>query len=205
MPAVHAGAAPPEWIRKSTRLADAYALADAAHGLQRRASDGHYFLEHVLEVADLLHRAGFDDELVAVGLLHDAVERGTLGERELRVRMGASITSLVLTLSEDSDLEPFERRKAGLRRQVQRGGSLAVTVYAADKLSDVRGLRRGIERYGDALVEQRLGTSIASMTAHYRESLEMIEAAYAGSVFVPALRVEMARLEAASPRSSHGR
>lgn len=200
MPAVQSGPAPPGWIRRSTRLTDAYALADAAHGPQRRASDGHYFLDHVLEVADLLHRAGFDDELVAVGLLHDTVERGTLGERELRARMGASIASLVLTLSEDPELAPFERRKAGLRRQVETGGRLAVTVFAADKLSDARGLRRGIERYGDALVEQRLGTSIVSMTAHYRESFEMIESVNPGSVFVPALRVEMDRLEAASPR-----
>jgi hypothetical protein len=190
----HSGPRPPKWIAKSPRLADAYSLADRAHGQQRRASPGRYFLEHVVEVADLLRRAGFDDELVAVGLLHDAVERGTLGEPELRERMGASITALVLTLSEDSKLAPFERRKAGLRRQVESGGSLAVTVYAADKLSDIRGLRRGIATYGDAL-EQRLGTSVASMTAHYRESLEMIESVSPGSVFVPALRVEMARLD----------
>jgi (p)ppGpp synthase/HD superfamily hydrolase len=200
MSTVRSGPAPPAWIRRSTRLADAYALADAAHGEQRRASDGRYFLEHVLEVADLLHRAGFDDELVAVGLLHDTVERGTLDERELRARMGVSITSLVLTLSEDPELASFERRKAGLRHQVETGGRLAVTVFAADKLSDVRGLRRGIERHGDALVEHRLGTSIASMTAHYLESLEMIESVNAGSVFVPALRLEMERLEAATPR-----
>ena len=200
MSTVRSGPAPPGWIRRSTRLADAYALADAAHGEQRRASDGRYFLEHVLEVADLLHRAGFDDELVAVGLLHDTVERGTLGESELRARMGASIASLVLTLSEDPELASFERRKAGLRHQVETGGRLAVTVFAADKLSDVRGLRRGIARYGDALIERRLGTSVASMTAHYRESLEMIESVNAGSVFVPALRVEMVRLQADSPR-----
>lgn len=196
--------APPVWINRSRLLVDAYSLAAEAHGEQRRPSDGRYFLEHVVEVAGLLHRAGFDDELVAVGLLHDAVERGTLSEEELRDRMAASITSLVLTLSEDSKIVPFEWRKAGLRRQVESAGGLAVTVYAADKLSDIRGLRRGIEIYGDALGE-RLGTSVASMTAHYRESLEMVESVSPGSVFVPALRVEMGRLEADLSRQSHGR
>src|SRR6478609_4776708 len=34
------------------------------------------FLEHVLAGATLLRRSGADQELVAVGLLHDAVERG---------------------------------------------------------------------------------------------------------------------------------
>lgn len=150
----------------------------------------------------MLHEAGFDDELVAVGLLHDAVERGTLSEGELRVRMGASITSLVLTLSEDSRIEFFEWRKAGLRRQVESAGGLAVTVYAADKLSDIYGLRRGIEIYGDAL-EERLDTSVASMTAHYRESVAMIESVRPGSAFLPALRLELGRLEADVLRQSN--
>jgi len=175
-------------------LVDAYALAVAAHGEQRRPSDGHYFLEHVVEVAELLRSYGFDDELVAVGLLHDSVERGTLDERVLRGGMGASICSLVLTLSEDARIASFARRKEGLRRQVEGGGGLAVTVYAADKLSDIRGLRRGIEIFGGSL-DERLGTSVASMGAHYRESVEMIESMRPGSVFLPALREQLDGLE----------
>jgi HD domain len=185
---------PPAWIGRSRVLIDAYALAAAAHGDQRRPSDGRHFLEHVVEVAELLREAGFDHELVAVGLLHDAVERGTLGELELRAGMGASICSLVLTLSEDSKIASFDWRKADLRRQVESAGGLAVTVYAADKLSDIRGLRRGIELYGDAL-DVRLGTTVGSMTAHYRESVEMVESVRPGSVFLPALRQELGQLQ----------
>lgn len=194
---------PPAWVLPSSVLVDAYALAVAAHGDQRRPSDGRYFVEHVVEVGKLLHDAGFDDELVAVGLLHDSIERGTLGEQELRERMGASICSLVLTLSEDSRVTSFDGRKAGLRRQVESAGGLAVTVYAADKVSDIRGLRHGIEIYGDAL-DGRLGTSVTSMTAHYRESVAMIESVRPGSVFLPDLRLELERLlrpgRASAPR-----
>jgi HD domain len=188
---------PPQWITDSHSLLlpEAHSLAEAAHGSQRRASDGRYFLDHVVEVAGMLHQAGFNDELVAVGLLHDAVERGTLSEKELRDQMGASISSLVLTLSEDARIASFDWRKAGLRHQVESAGGLAVTVYAADKLSDILGLRRGIEMFGDSL-EERLGTSVASMTAHYRESVEMIESVRPGSAFLPALRIELERLEA---------
>lgn len=185
--------AQPAWTGRSRVLLDAYALAVAAHGAQRRPSDDRYFVEHVVEVGELLHDAGFDDELVAVGLLHDSVERGTLGAPELRERMGASICSLVLTLSEDSRVASFDGRKAGLRRQVESAGGLAVTVYAADKLSDIRGLRRGREIYGDAL-DERLGTSVDSMAAHYRESVAMIESVRPGSVFLPDLRLELERL-----------
>lgn len=195
---------PPGWVQDSVLLVEAYSLAETAHRSQRRATDGRFFLEHVVEVAELLHGAGFDDEVVAVGLLHDAVERGALSEEELRDGIGASIFSLVMVLSEDPTIASFHERKAGLRNQVAAAGGWAVTVFAADKLSDILGLRRGIEAVGDGL-EERMGTSIASMAAHYRESVEMIESVRPGSAFLPALRAELERLEADVPRQSDGR
>ncbi len=187
-------AAPP-WIEDSPLLTQAYSLAEEAHRSQRRATDGRPFLDHVVEVATLLDQVGFDEELVAVGLLHDSVERGTLTEEELRSDMGESISSMVLTLSEDPTISSFDQRKAGLREQVATAGGRAVTVFAADKLSDILGLRSGIETFGDT-VEERMGTSVASMSGHYRESVEMIASVRPGSAFLSALRIELERLEA---------
>ncbi len=184
----------PEWISASELLRDAFSLAARAHGAERRPSDGRLFLEHVSEVAGLLHRLEFDEELVAVGLLHDSVERGTLSESELREEMGDSIAWLVMTLSEDPKIESFEERKAALRRQVATAGGRAVTVFAADKLSDIAGLRRGIDASQEA-AETRMGTSAASMADHYRDSVQMIAAARPGSAFLSALRLELSRLD----------
>jgi hypothetical protein len=190
---------PPSWVNGSLLLAEAYSLGVAAHGSQRRASDRRYFLDHVSEVGRLLYRAGCKDELVAVGLLHDAVERGTLSAERLEVQMGPRISSLVLVLSEDPSIASFGQRKAGLRDQVERAGEPAMTVYAADKLSDILGLRRGMETLRDGL-EVRMGTSVPSMAAHYRESVEMIEAVSPDSVFLPDLHLELRRLEEAIQR-----
>jgi hypothetical protein len=181
---------------ESPLLTEAYSLAEDAHGTQRRPTDGRLFIEHVTEVAGLLQEAAFDEDLVAVGLLHDSVERGTLSEADLRAQMPDRIASLVMALSEDPGIEPFERRKEALRAQVEAAGGPAVTVFAADKLSDILGLRRGIEASGEG-VEERIGTSISSMASHYRESVEMIAAVRPGSAFLPSLRLELARLEAA--------
>lgn len=191
--ALEAGPAP--WIADSPLLARAYWIAEAAHRDQTRPTDDRPFLDHVVEVATLLHDAGFDEELVAVGLLHDAVERGTLTEGELRQEMGGQISELVMTLSEDPSIESFAERKHGLREQVRRAGGRAVTVFAADKLSDILGLRRGIEASADA-VEARMGPTVAGMADHYRESVEVIESERPGSVFLPALRVQLDRLDA---------
>jgi (p)ppGpp synthase/HD superfamily hydrolase len=56
-------------------------LAEAAHRSQRRPTYGRPFISHVTEVAALLHREAFDEELVAAGLLHDAVEQSRSGQR----------------------------------------------------------------------------------------------------------------------------
>jgi (p)ppGpp synthase/HD superfamily hydrolase len=160
----------PEWISASGYLSNAFYLAARAHGSERRPSDGRLFLEHVSEVAGLLHRLRFDEELLAVGLLHDSVERGALREPELRDEMGDSIAWLVMVLSEDPTIESFEGRKAALRTQVAAAGARAVTVFAADKLSDIAGLRRGIGVSREA-AEARMGTSVTSMADHYRDSV----------------------------------
>jgi hypothetical protein len=179
-------------------LAQAYSLAESAHRSQRRPTDGRPFLDHATEVATFLHEAAFDDELVAVGLLHDAVERGTLSEETLRSEMSEAIASLVLALTEDATIDSFDERKAALRDQVRGAGGLAVTVFAADKLSDIVGLRRGIQKFGEE-IEKRMGTSVMSMAGHYRESVELIELARPGSAFLPALRVQLDRLAVESP------
>ena len=183
----------PAWISQSALLTQAYSLAEAAHRAQERPADGRPFLDHVTEVAWFLDEAGFHEEVVAVGLLHDAVERGTLREEELRREMGEVIATLVLALTEDAEIESFEARKTALRDQVRAAGGLAVTVFAADKLSDIVGLRRGIERYGPA-IEERMGTTVAAMAGHYRESVELIESARPGSAFLPRLHAELDRL-----------
>lgn len=137
---------------------------------------------------------------MAAGLLHDAVERGTLTEEELTDQVDESISSLVLALSEDPTISSFEERKAALREQVKAAGPRALTVFAADKLSDILGLARGIQTSGSS-VEDRMGTSVASMAGHYRESVELIESGWPGSTFLPALRLQLERPEDESARA----
>lgn len=184
----------PPWLGGSPILREAYLLAVFAHGSTRRATDQQLFLDHVVDVASSLYEAGFDEEVVAVGFLHDAVERGTLRPELLEQSMGRSIATLVLVLSENPGIPSFDQRKAGLRAQVERAGCPAVEVYAADKLSDMLGLQRGIETHHDGL-EERMGTSVRGMAAHYRESVEMVASVEPDSIFLPTLKMRLWKLE----------
>ena len=118
-------------ISGSDLLGAAYGLAAEAHGDQCRATDQAPFLDHVVEVGRLLHEAGFDDEIVAAGLLHDAVERGTLSEARLRAEVDEEISALVLALTEDAAIDSFAKRKEALRDQVRAAGSRAIRSSAA--------------------------------------------------------------------------
>jgi (p)ppGpp synthase/HD superfamily hydrolase len=189
---------PPDWIADSPVLSRSYGLAAEAHASQTRATDGAPFLDHALEVSMLLHEDGLDEELQAVGLLHDSVERGSLSEERLRAEMGEGIADLVMALTEDSSIESFEQRKEALREQVKAAGDRAITVFAADKLSDIRGLRRGIARYGSH-IEARMGTTVDGMAGHYLESVEMIDRAALDPPFVSELREQLEVLEGAIP------
>ena len=186
----------PGWVVGSVLLERAYVLAAEAHGSQRRATDQALFLDHVVEVATLLHDARFDEDMVAAGLLHDAVERGTATETRLRAEMGDGITSLVMALTEDGSIESFAERKEALRGQVRAAGLQAIAIFAADKLSDIRGLRRGIDA-SRASIEARMGTTVAGMAGHYTESVDMIEESDPGCRFVPPLHEELAGLAGA--------
>jgi hypothetical protein len=85
--------------------------------------------------------------------------------------------------------------QSALREKVAAAGGRAVTVFAADKLSDIAGLRRGLEA-SRAELESRMGTSAASMAGYYRDSVQMIARVRRGSAFLSALRLELDRLEA---------
>ena len=73
-----------------------------------------------------------------------------------------------------------------------------MTVFAADKLSCIKGLRRGIEADAKA-VEERTGSSLVGMVNHYRDSVETVAAVDPESPFLPALHSEFDRLAILCP------
>ncbi len=130
----------------STRAALVY--AQERHAGQLRKADRAPFIEHPVEVAWLLYRAGAPDHVIAAGVLHDTIEKAGADAAELRERFGARVADLVLALSEDPSIRTYARRKAALREQVAAAGPEALMVFAADKISKVREYRASARRRG---------------------------------------------------------
>jgi hypothetical protein len=165
--------------------------ARRAHAGQRRG-DGSEFILHPLEVGWLLVEVGAADHLVAAGVLHDVLEKADVGESELRKRFGGRIAGLVLAVSDDDRIDGYGKRKAALRRQVAAAGEEALTLFAADKLSKLRELRReamvNVDHGGAPARRRELR---ARRLRHYQRSLALLEERLSDSPLVRALRNEL--------------
>ena len=72
----------------------ALAYAERLHAGQRRQADGAPFVLHPLEVCCLLHHTGAPDHVIAVGVLHDTIEKTDANAAGLRTRFGLTIATL---------------------------------------------------------------------------------------------------------------
>jgi (p)ppGpp synthase/HD superfamily hydrolase len=164
-------------------------FAASRHEGQTREGDGIPFVTHPVEVACLLHEAGYSDEVVAAGVLHDVLEDTDAQRDDLERRFGAEVARLVDAVTDDPSIDDYGKRKAALRDQVVRAGECAAAVFAADKISKARELgdRRGrFSRHDKARIE------------HYEASLQMLERTLPGRGLVDRLRVELEALHVVS-------
>src|SRR5260370_32811555 len=136
----------PEAAVRGSKTKRALAYAERRHAAQRRSFADTRFIEHPLEVASLLHRAGATDTVIAAGLLHDLIEKTSTSAAELEGHFGRRIAQLVVALSEDPRVAGYAPRKAALRQQVALEGREALMIFAPDKVSKTRELRLAISR-----------------------------------------------------------
>jgi (p)ppGpp synthase/HD superfamily hydrolase len=178
-----------------TRSAIAYAIE--RHAGQVRRYDGAPYVLHPLEVAALLYAVGAPDEVVAAGALHDTIEKADVGVGELRARFGLRVAALVLAVSDDHGMVDYVRRKAELRERIAGAGPEALMVFAADKISKVRELRRERDPgRGSRSAAADRPPSRRLRLLHYRHSLRLLHERLPGSPLVAQLRRELETLSA---------
>ena len=141
-------------IGTSEVVRDAYDLLVSKHAGQRQKVNSHPYVKHPVLVASDISRAGFDPEMVAAALLHDIVEDSDVSVDDVQERFGRRVSVLVEALTDDVEVEPYERRKALHREQVVAAGPEAAAIFAADKLDNVRALRSAYAENGEAVAER---------------------------------------------------
>lgn len=91
----------------------ALSFAAQAHRQQRRKGTGDPYVNHLIEVADLLVRlAEIEDVgILTAAILHDVVEDTSATAAEVELAFGARVRALVEALSDDKSLAKEERKR----------------------------------------------------------------------------------------------
>jgi guanosine-3',5'-bis(diphosphate) 3'-pyrophosphohydrolase len=173
--------------RKDSLVRRAYAFAEAAHRGQRR-KDGRAFIDHPVRVARLLASRGYDEEVLAAGLLHDVVEDTPVTLGELRERFGARVAELVGWVTENHRLPTGERKRA-YRDRLRRSPHAARAICAADKVCNLADLREAAGR--GELILARFEGGLGAQVAHHSAALSMLEETGTDRALREAMRAEL--------------
>ncbi len=124
------------------RLARAAAFAADKHtGQVRKGEAGEPYVNHVIEVAEMLARAsgGGDVELVIGGLLHDTIEDTGATHEEVAAIFGVVVADLVMEVTDDKSLPKAERKRLQVLHAPHKSAR-AKQLKLADKTSNLRAL-----------------------------------------------------------------
>jgi (p)ppGpp synthase/HD superfamily hydrolase len=129
----------PGW---SFELERALRWAAVAHDGQVRKSSPVPYIEHPLAVAMILDRAGFPEDVVIAGLLHDVVEDTTATLNDVRARFGDAVAEIVEGCSEvkvdaQGNKRPWADRKRDHLLTLATASIATKAVVLADKLHNL--------------------------------------------------------------------
>jgi HD domain len=144
-------------------------------------------------VSELLQDA--DEVTLAAALLHDGVEDSELTVAEVRERFGPEIAEVVAALTEDERIDDWVERKNALRAQVEQAGPRAAAIFAADKLSNLRELRRVYAVRGESAIDLHKAPTLDLRIAAWADDLDMIARVVPDLAMAAELRDELRGLE----------
>ncbi len=110
--------------------------AIAHHGQVRRGLREVPYISHPAAVGLLLARAGFSEDVVIAGVLHDVLEDTEVTPTELEERFGKLVTDYVQGVSEDKTLE-YVPRKLQYIVQIETALPEVKAISAADKIANM--------------------------------------------------------------------
>lgn len=122
------------------KILSAASFAAKKHaGQKRKGSDGEPYINHPLEVANLVASVGGvnDPEVIAAALLHDTVEDTGVSFEEITEKFGETVAGYVRELTDDKSRPKAERKQ----KQVEKAPTIsngAKQIKLADKISNIQ-------------------------------------------------------------------
>jgi len=152
--------------------------AEAHRGVKRK--QGQPYILHPMEVAVIISTMTDDPHVIAAGLLHDVVEDTPHTAEEIREQFGDRVAALVAAETENkrANLPPeqtWKIRKEESLEELRATEDDAVRIlWLADKLSNIRSLRRMLQAEGEKTWTHFHMQDIAEQAWYYRTIAEAL-------------------------------
>ncbi|TMN22504.1 HD domain-containing protein [Lentibacillus cibarius] len=128
----------------------AKAFAEKAHANQTRKASNEPYITHPIRVAHRLEAAGFSEELVCAGYLHDVVEDTPYEIEDIVDRFGPRVAELVSAHTEDKS-KSWQERKQHTIDTVKSAEEEMKYLIIADKLDNLLSMEKEFHRQGHKL------------------------------------------------------
>ena len=122
-------------------LKAAHFAASRHSGQRRKGATGEPYVNHLLEVAEMVANAldEPDPHLVMAALLHDSVEDVGVTKQELIDTFGEDVANLVMEVTDDKSLPKKERKRLQVANAPHKSVRAQV-IKLADKISNLRAI-----------------------------------------------------------------
>ena len=115
------------------------------------------YVSHLAGVTIVLARHGFDDEVIAAGALHDAVEDTNVTLAEIESAFGTRVAELVAAVSELDKRLSWEERKADYLARFPGKPWAAQAITLADKIDNLQSILVCAREHGDPWAQFKRG------------------------------------------------
>lgn len=133
----------------SEAIFHAVEVATRAHRGQCRKGSQTPYIVHPLAVAEILTRAGCEEEVVIAGILHDTLEDTSLELEDLVSLFGSGVADLVRGATEPDRGARWEVRKRHTIEYLQAAPLPVVLVSCADKLHNLLSMVEDLRAVGE--------------------------------------------------------
>lgn len=121
-------------------LSKAIKLSRNLHRLQTRKDGETPFINHPLELLEILLEEGIlDENILSASLLHDVIEDTDYTKKEMLDSMGKDILNIILDCTDDKTQTKYDRKKHQIEHSLEISES-AVLVKLVDKISNLNSM-----------------------------------------------------------------
>ncbi|MBU2566386.1 HD domain-containing protein [Patescibacteria group bacterium] len=147
--------------------------AQSHKGQRRKYPFDTPYISHPFNVGIILLKAGYEDEVVAAGLLHDVIEDCGVTSKEIEEKFGKRVSTMVEQVSEPKSVSDWHERKRIYREVLDNADVGSLAVAAADHLHNLKSLLIGISEDEEML--NKFNVSMNDKLIHEEKCLVIFE------------------------------